>query len=149
MFTIVLHTQQWTNNTGWFKITVRVSVAYNFQTVNKITLHKEYESVTQKVFITCRQEAPKLPNITNATRHLTLHFSLNFSNGTRVFQSPYSAVMMIYPPWYVKRCFITEYQSPKVTALSDGGSFPYWVHFWITLSYSVSSFILLLPVWKL
>jgi hypothetical protein len=36
--------------TGWFKIIVGVSVAYNFQTGNnKIKLLTEYESVTQKV----------------------------------------------------------------------------------------------------
>jgi hypothetical protein len=38
--------------TGWFKIIVGVSVAYNFQTrSNKIKLLTEYESVTQKVLI--------------------------------------------------------------------------------------------------
>jgi hypothetical protein len=60
--------------------------------------------------------------MTNATRHWPLHFSFDFSNDVRVFWSHYSAVMTIYPPWYVKRCFITEYPSPKVTALSEGGS---------------------------
>jgi hypothetical protein len=38
--------------TGWFKIIVGVSVAYNFQTrKNKIKLLMEYESVTRKVLI--------------------------------------------------------------------------------------------------
>jgi hypothetical protein len=38
--------------TGWFKIIVGVSVAYNFQTRNnKIKLLLQYESVTQKVLI--------------------------------------------------------------------------------------------------
>jgi hypothetical protein len=51
-------------------------------------------------------------------RTLDIHFciiSIDFSNGVSV-----SADMTIYSPWFVNRCFITEYPSPKVTFISYG-----------------------------
>jgi hypothetical protein len=59
-----------------------------------------------------------IPQLWRFTRHSLCNVSFDISNGVRVSWSPYSAVMPIYPPWYVKRCFITEYSSPKAIFIS-------------------------------
>jgi hypothetical protein len=40
-----------------------------------------------------------------------------FLEWRRLFLTPYSSVMTIYSPWYIKRCFIIEYPSPKVLVI--------------------------------